>query len=401
MMSERQLNIKCMKKICIAVMGLWLTLSSKAQHIRGSLQRGTAITSVDILFRPTYNSDPGEYINYIQFSLAIPQALSVNVNAYITGVGNFATLTFVQAPQYTQGIERIYTWICNNPGATVMSWFTNTEFIGATVTFNGNPSASALVRMLDLTNTSGPGPGGGGGNNNTFFSIVSSTGDVTDYAEFFYDKPGPNGSMLGVYPSGDQFVQTLLAITLPADELDLSGYKDGSRNRLLWTTLAEQNNIGFEVQRSSDGVSYVPIGFMNSLAAGGNSQVPLKYTFTDNDPTGKRQYYRLRQVDIGGNSKLSNIVLIKSDNPALITLNGFFPNPATTTINMMIGSPGKDKITAVVFDMTGKTVLTKSLNVETGNNTIPLEIAALAGGNYMIKLISSNGQVVTGRFVKH
>lgn len=198
----------------------------------------------------------------------------------------------------------------------------------------------------------------------------------------------------------NQLTNTVL-IVLPVNMLSFSGYNDGNRNQLIWTTSTEQNNKGFDVQRSLDGVTYNSIGFVSSIANGGNSSVALNYTFTDNNVTGLRQYYRLRQVDIGGNSKLSNIVLIKSDKPTLITLDGFFPNPATTTINMLIGSPAKDKITAVVFDMTGKSVLSRSLNVETGSNTIPLDISALAGGNYMIKLISNDGEVVTGKFVKH
>ncbi len=190
-------------------------------------------------------------------------------------------------------------------------------------------------------------------------------------------------------------------IVLPVDLLSFSGYKDGSRNQLRWKTATEQNNKGFEVQRSLDGVNYDPIGFVNSLAPGGSSSLELNYAFTDNNVTGLRQYYRLRQVDFDGRSKISNIVLLKSDKPTLITLDGFFPNPATTTINMLVGAPAKDKIMVIVTDMSGRAMITKNMNVETGSNTLPLDIAALAGGSYVIKLISSDGEVVTGRFVKH
>lgn len=190
-------------------------------------------------------------------------------------------------------------------------------------------------------------------------------------------------------------------IVLPVDLLSFSGYKDGARNQLRWTTATEQNNKGFEVQRSLDGINYNPIGFVNSLAPGGSSSIELNYAFTDNNVTGLRQYYRLRQVDFDGRNKISNIVLLKSEKPTLITIEGMFPNPATTTVNMLVGSPVKDKVTVVVFDMAGKIVITKSMNVETGSNTLPLDVSALASGNYMIKLVSGDGEVVTGKFVKH
>ncbi|MBL0181988.1 MAG: T9SS type A sorting domain-containing protein [Chitinophagaceae bacterium] len=187
---------------------------------------------------------------------------------------------------------------------------------------------------------------------------------------------------------------------LPVDLLSFSGYKDGSRNQLKWTTSTEQNNKGFEVQRSLDGVNYTSIGFVNSLAPGGSSSGQLNYTFADNSVTGSRQFYRLRQVDFDGNSKLSNIVLLKSDKPSLITIDGMFPNPATTVVNMMLSSPVKDKVQMVILDVNGRIVKVQSLNVEAGSNTLPVNVAALAGGTYMVKLISSTGEVSTGKLVK-
>lgn len=391
-----------MKKIFITMLGLMLAFGSTAQFIRASIQKSSTNHSVDILFKPTYTAGGTEYVNFLQLAVSIPAAVSAGVSAYITPLNNFSSIgsNFVAIAPFTESStnERVFGWVYLTPtGNGVMSWTANTEFIGLRITFNGNPAASSLVRSLDLALTGS----GGGDNGNTYFGISTNIppNDKTDYASLFYANAGL--STLGNYGSGDQFVTTDQVVTLPIDLLTFSGYKDGGRNQLKWTTSTEQNNMGFDVQRSLDGVTYNSIGFVNSLANGGNSSVQLNYAFTDNNVTGLRQYYRLRQVDIGGNSKLSNIVLIKSDKPTLITLDGFFPNPATTTINMLIGSPVKDRIIVMVTDMSGRTVIAKYMNVETGNNTLPLDISALAGGNYMIKLISSDGEVVTGKFVKH
>lgn len=73
-------------------------------------------------------------------------------------------------------------------------------------------------------------------------------------------------------------------LSLPVTLLSFSGYKDGSRNQLSWTTGTEINNRGFDVQRSADGINYTSIGFVNSLATGGNSNDQLSYRFTDNTP---------------------------------------------------------------------------------------------------------------------
>ena len=227
--------------------------------------------------------------------------------------------------------------------------------------------------------------------------------DQTNNAFLITIIGGPPGTP---YPHTNLLMSTLNQLTsaaftiLPVDLLSFSGYKDGSRNQLRWTTSTEKNNKGFEVQRSLDGINFSDIGYVNSLANGGNSSVKLNYAFTDNNVTGIKQYYRLRLVDLAGNSKLSNVVLIKSDKPTLITIDGLFPNPATATINLRVGAPNRDKVSMLVTDMSGRIVMQLSMNVETGSNTLPLDISALPGGDYFIKLISSNGEVTTGRFVK-
>jgi hypothetical protein len=188
---------------------------------------------------------------------------------------------------------------------------------------------------------------------------------------------------------------------LPISLFSFSGYKDGSRNQLRWTTNTELNNRGFEIQRSTDGVNYSAIGFVNSQALGGNSVSQLNYTFTDNNVTGSRQYYRLRQVDFDNQSKLSSIVLIKGDKLVSLTIDGLFPNPASTSVNVMIATPNKDKVTLVVTDIAGKSVIQQLVNAETGSNTIPVDISRLSNGIYMVKLIcSSNCESTVGKFVK-
>ncbi len=188
---------------------------------------------------------------------------------------------------------------------------------------------------------------------------------------------------------------------LPVSLLNFSGYKDGTRNQLRWTTSSESNNRGFEVQRSTDGINYTTLGFVNTLALGGNSTSQLNYTYTDNNVTGSRQYYRLRQVNFDGNSKLSNIVLIKGDKPVSLTIDGLFPNPANSLVNVLIAAPNKDKVTMVITDIAGRTMLQKVVGIETGSNTIPVDISTLANGTYMVKLVcSSNCDRVVGKFVK-
>ena len=195
----------------------------------------------------------------------------------------------------------------------------------------------------------------------------------------------------------DEFNSSTLAVSL----LSLTGAKEGTRNILRWVTATETNNNGFEVQRSTDGIHYNAIGYVQSLATGGNSSSNLSYLFTDNTFTGTIQYYRLRQVDNDNTSHLSNVVVIREANPVVLSITELYPNPASSFINVVISSPMSDKVTAVITDVLGKTILQKQLAVEKGNNVVSFNIAQLASGTYFVKLTCNNNcPKAVSRFVK-
>ena len=190
-------------------------------------------------------------------------------------------------------------------------------------------------------------------------------------------------------------------IPTPVNIISFSGYRLANRCHLSWTTSSESNNVGFEVQRSVDGVNYTVIGFVNTRAPGGNSVVNQDYNFTDNTVTGNKQFYRLRQVDIDSRSRFSNVVLIKGDKPVTLAIDGLFPNPVNTVVNVLIAAPDKDRVILVVTDPAGRVVIQLPVNVETGINTIPVNISHLGNGAYMVKLVcNSDCQMAVGKFVK-
>lgn len=190
-------------------------------------------------------------------------------------------------------------------------------------------------------------------------------------------------------------------LTLSTDLLSFAGLREGVVNKLRWTTSSEQNNKGFAVQRSTDGINYTDLGFVNSRATGGNSTDALEYSYTDNNLVGTKQYYRLRQEDLDGRIRLSNVVLIKGNKPVTLSIGGLFPNPASTEVTVILDAPVKDKVTLLIIDVTGKSVIQKAVDVEAGSNTIPVNIGALTNGSYLVKLVcNSNCETAASKFVK-
>lgn len=186
----------------------------------------------------------------------------------------------------------------------------------------------------------------------------------------------------------------------PVDILSFSGYKDGMLNQLKWNTTTEQNNKGFEVERSADSIHFTLLGFVNSKASMGNSSVPLDYFFTDNQVSGLTQYYRLRQLGLNGSSRFSKVVTLKQDISPGISIRGMYPNPVTDMVNLQVSSSKKDKMQLVLLNMNGLVMLERRLNVEAGSNILPVNVSSLPGGMYTIRLVNSGGEVTTAKMMK-
>jgi Secretion system C-terminal sorting domain len=200
------------------------------------------------------------------------------------------------------------------------------------------------------------------------------------------------GAAAGTFSINDfTFNGAVVPILLPVSITSFSGYRDGSYNQLQWTTGAENNNLGFDVQRSADGVNYVTIASVKSLAPGGNSTLPLAYSFTDNGVAGSRQYYRLRQVDRGGLAKLSSIAIIRGEKPAGLVVENVFPNPAPAAAAITVAVPKSDNLSLIITDINGRVLSRRLVHTEQGSNTVQLDLGRLSGGMYMLQAISSDG----------
>ena len=184
---------------------------------------------------------------------------------------------------------------------------------------------------------------------------------------------------------------TVTVYSLPVTMLTFTGERISTRNLLKWSTATEINNKGFEIERSIDGINFSGLGVVASKGDRGNSTRNLSYEFTDNTPFASTSYYRLRQVDFDGKSKLSNVVMIKGAKASGIVLSGVYPNPTVGKLNLAIASSTNDKVTILVTDLAGKVVLQNSAQLINGDNNIQLNVKNIATGAYSVKVICNNG----------
>ena len=314
--------------------------------------------------RSNEGSTGSNYIIKMAGTSANPPGLTINNNVFHNNSGTGEVFGYFNSA----AVADLGAWIAAI-GQDDASLFADPLFVSAT-----NLHLQATSPAIDIA---------------PFLSIVDDFDGET--------RPGLNTA----YDIGSDEQDGFNAIALPIGLLSFSGRKDGAVNQLRWTTGTEQNNKGFEVQRSSDGFGYLAIGFVNSNTASGNSSVELLYNFTDNNPPGGKQFYRLRQLDLDNQSKLSRIITISGNRSPLLAIAALFPNPAGSQLNVLIDVPARQKLTLVILDLTGRRLIQRSVNVEVGTNSIVVNISKLTKGTYLVKFICDyNCDVPPAKFIR-
>jgi hypothetical protein len=181
--------------------------------------------------------------------------------------------------------------------------------------------------------------------------------------------------------------------TLPVKLLSFTGSYRNQATSLNWQTENELNFAHFEIERSSNGAQYATIGEKASTAVNASRQ---SYQYSDDlsSIAGNVFYYRLKMVDIDGQFKYSNVIMIRKESKSIngIALN---PNPVINGMATVRFTATASKVVSFnVVDMGGKVVLRQQNKVYDGNNSISLNnLDRLQPGVYLLQM--ANGDEIT------
>jgi len=229
----------------------------------------------------------------------------------------------------------------------------------------------------------------------TFLASPANTFEVVvNYSDLFDNSTTANSNTLfnifvQIQVSTSPCFNTVTLLRFPevaALPVNLSSYSVKSVDKdvkLSWSTSSEQNNKGFEIQRSIGNTNdFKTIGFVGTRAKDGNSQTEIAYSFEDADvKAGQTHYYRLNQIDFDGKATLSPVRSVK---PGSIESNlNVYPNPSQGSVTVNTGS-ASGKLNIYVLDNSGR-VVNQYINVSTSNT----RINNLKKGFYTLKLVNT------------
>lgn len=271
----------------------------------------------------------------------------------------------------------------------------------------GNPAGLQVYRVDTIPNTTN---GASSGNNNKYFGVFQIAGTTPIYSAVYNYTGNPlynsnydyllalyerhNNSDLVWVNSGavlnttnktltaigqsTEYILGVTASTLPITILNFIALKENAAVNLSWQSENEINFLKFEVERSSDGLSFVSIGSLNAL----HGNATNSYSLSDNAPSIGYNFYRLKQINSDRHFTYSKIIKIDFSKQLRISIT---PNPAKNYITVSTSDVIKE---LRLISLDGKLV-SRWTNV-LGTST--LDISNIAAGVYIVKMITGDAE---------
>lgn len=220
--------------------------------------------------------------------------------------------------------------------------------------------------------------------------VASVTTDIDGFAR---PKPGAvnGGAIAPDMGAGESDMVPI--IPLPVELTSFTSSINGNNVTLKWSTVMEENNKAFEIERKTTGTAWNKIGYTEGH---GTTNQINNYSYTERGIAAGHYSYRLKQIDYNGNYKyydLNSEVIIGI--PSKFSLSQNYPNPfnPATVINYEL--PIMNYVSLKVYDISGKEVANLVNEVkQAGYYSATFDAKGLSSGMYFYKLSTDNFSAV-------
>jgi uncharacterized membrane protein len=174
-------------------------------------------------------------------------------------------------------------------------------------------------------------------------------------------------------------------VAMPVNLISFTARAQEQKVVLNWSTSAETNNAGFNIERSADAQTFKVIGYKPANTES-DTKLQQDYHFVDEQPISGINYYRLVQKDYDGKITYYRVVSVNME--VVMPKVELYPNPSYKTVYFKNFLPGS-KVTLI-------NMLGRSISVTDRDQ---LNVTDLVSGVYFIK-IENGKNVQTLKFVK-
>jgi uncharacterized repeat protein (TIGR01451 family) len=195
----------------------------------------------------------------------------------------------------------------------------------------------------------------------------------------------------------DDITMTQCLIVLPIQLESFTGRSTAQGNVLDWQLNPSPDLRSFTIERSSDGLSFLPIGRQPAFP----DSTHYQYTDPLPSPSGAVLYYRIRLEDINGTTNYSDIVVLRSAGSTSFFTTNLAPNPARVSTILAISSPHSGPARISLFNATGALIYSLSTAINEGTTTVSLPLPAqLPTGLYIVRTTTASESSVSRLIVE-
>ncbi len=301
----------------------------------------------------------------------------------------YITLT-VTDPSGCQGVETKLDFI------EIVDCTVNAPIAG----FDIDPDTVCALDPVAFTDTSQAVPDAA---TSWLWAFDDGTFSTTQNPTHTYSNPGSYNVTLIAGNSGgnDTVTFEVVVLSLPCilpNGIELHANAVDGAVVLGWETPSDNNQPLYEVERSTDGLSFSKIGDVNW----NETTSPHIYSFIDNSPLVEQDlYYRIHALSQNGESDFSNVATVRLSAESNNWLN-IYPNPLSEGQQLNIDAflLEEAELTIQVFDAVGRQVFLDKRDVAAGLGRTTLDTGNLSSGTYMVRVNTSSRVLVRKVVIK-
>jgi hypothetical protein len=185
-------------------------------------------------------------------------------------------------------------------------------------------------------------------------------------------------------------VATLAELTeiVPVELISFTANTNGREVILNWSTASELNNNGFEIQRRVLESNFATIGFVKGEGATTNQK---EYSYTDNDLTDGKYFYRLKQIDFNGAYEYSNVIEVEVRSINEFVLQQNFPNPFNPITTIGYALKENSNVILTLLNVIGEQIAVMvNEEQDKGIHKVDFNASNLPSGIYFYRLQSGS-----------
>ena len=290
-----------------------------------------------------------------------PIALGCQANPFVVNLRD--TIRYVYNNSYIY-----YKWQKSNVGGTIWA-----DMVGPGTSGVGSP---ALVNGLYQYVTTLPPFLAYPADSGTYYRVIVATTAANLSGNCAFNDG--SSTMIKVINCG---------IVLSANFSQFNGQLIQNRAYLGWAALAEQNLDKYEIEKSSDGLIFSTIAYVNA-----KNTAAANYNFTDPGMITDNTYYRIKMINNDGLFKYSGVILLS---PGLKFEVRPLKNPFRDNIAAEVIVPEDGMLVLKIFNDKGQLVKAIQQAVIKGINSITIKNINGADGMYFLSVNFKNETIKT------